>query len=176
MRKITLALILIISLGACKRKNELPAPTQGGENTFGMMLNDSLWLPKPHSGGIIFGRDYTSASLYYDNKTINIASEGSGYLYFNIKTNGNIGKYKVSNTFVGCNIKDSSCCSFRTRFERGNNCFNAYFLIDSTLSEVNITKLDTINKTVSGTFFMTLIDPQGKKIKISDGRFDLKLY
>jgi hypothetical protein len=40
-------------------------------------------------------------------------------------------------------------------------------------SVLNITKLDTVNQIISGTFNTTLYDPKGDSVVISDGRFDV---
>ena len=37
-----------------------------------------------------------------------------------------------------------------------------------------ITKLDTINKIISGTFAFDAVNSTGKKVEIRDGRFDVK--
>jgi ABC-type uncharacterized transport system substrate-binding protein len=44
-----------------------------------------------------------------------------------------------------------------------------YFILDALVS-----KFDTINRIVAGTFYFTAIDSSGKTVKVTNGRFDIK--
>ena len=55
------------------------------------------------------------------------------------------------------------------------NSYTPFITSQISQGELWIKKFDIMNKIVSGTFWFTAIDPtSGKKVEITDGRFDMK--
>src|ERR1035437_7438325 len=169
---IQIIFVTIIFLSSCKK--DLPPATQTGANTFGMYVNGVLWIPTAPCALCPSG----SASIQFYNSLAKgllavSAKKGDEELFFYVNTHYAIGNYPINKIFYNAPMQDS--CYYYTRYSINSNCYS-YRLIDSTKSGINITKLDTINKIVSGTFFMTLSNFQGGQMNITEGRFDGKYY
>jgi hypothetical protein len=50
---------------------------------------------------------------------------------------------------------------------------NQFYTTNTNIGELKITRLDTQQKIISGTFWYDAINPQGEIVKIRDGRFDM---
>ena len=60
---------------------------------------------------------------------------------------------------------------------KGNDFSDSYFNIDTIeMGTLNINKLDTVRKIISGTFDVNMRGKNDESLKISDGRFDTKYY
>jgi hypothetical protein len=156
---------------ACRKhhtdSNGLPPATQEGKNTLGFLLNGQPWTPQGFNG---------TANLSIDVD-----------FSFNQGIFG-ISAYRLSSgEHIGFGIEDSlNFVSFPNAFSLGkqtlyqfgfiaNNCFIDYY--DTSVyreGSLTITKLDKINRIISGTFSATLYKPGCDTIKITDGRFDMK--
>lgn len=166
-------LILILVLFSCEKK-DLPEPTQTGKNTFGMLVNGVKWLP------------YLAESTPIEGSPINLYYDKSRCLLFIHATNqknkeqiflyahgiARIGNYLFSYR-NDISLDSLFTCADSTRFEMNNNCSNSYNLKDSLQSVLILTKLDTVNKIVSGTFSLKLYNSLGTTVDITDGRFDV---
>lgn len=135
----------------------LPAATQTGENTFGCLVDGQVWLPK--GGGLI----QTVSCDYYNPPALVIhANKAQGdagivFSFSNVQTTGN---YTLNDSMSGQTVE-----FFRE---------NVIFICDSLVSgNLAITKLDTVNKIISGTFYFDAINGS-QRVLIRDGRFDLK--
>jgi hypothetical protein len=168
-------LFLLFCSSACRKhkldNNSLPPATQEGKNTLGFLLNGKPWTPKGFNGN-------PNMSLYYDttyrNGTFNIycyylPNKGSGYRQsFSIAADSvqNIGKIIFGE-------KDLSVV-FRDNFDYSCD----YESYDSTViayGYCSVTKMDKVNGIFSGTFNFTMIKSGCDTIKITAGRFDMKL-
>lgn len=152
---------------------KLPSATQTGANTFGCLVDGVAWLPngsKPQTGG-------PNIQLYVDPTFQGGAFYVTGHQYKNFQsqitfgsggcTNG--GLYDVSlplqaisytrflNNVNTCQFSSSNSGSFRKGF-------------------FNITRYDLANGIFSGTFEFTIKSQGcGDTIRVTDGRFDVKL-
>ncbi len=165
--KIFVLLFLSLFFIKCScKKDTLTNTTQTGANTFAMLVNGELWNMPP----CVFCPPIVQL---LDKGLLQVHGlNGNERLYFYVNTHYLIGNYQINKMWYTKNqIQDS--CSFFTRFTENNNCYS-YRLIDSTKSGVSITRLDTINRIVSGTFYMTLSNFQGGQLNITEGRFDGK--
>jgi len=173
MKNLTLICFASILLSmACSKKNEepstvLPDATQIGANTFGAFTNGTLLLPRSiriKSADMVAYYNPTAISpsvnfnIYADDevvdpiRTIQIISktplqQGQNYSLQVSPTN------PVSATYTG-NLE--------------------YNVIAPLTGMLNITKLDTQNQIMSGTFYFDAIDSKGEKVSVTDGRFDVK--
>ena len=161
----------------------LPAVTEQGRNTFGFKLDGSTWVPYRDCSGWFSGpTSALSFSVYRDSlsdyawpvglwlRAQRVSAKSTSY--FEMKT----GYYAFPNpsyiSHTG-NIFDSLDISFRKE-----DCCDTY-RADHYYSPgtVMITKLDTANKIISGTFSFNLYTYIGQNLDsvvITDGRFDLK--
>ncbi len=154
--------------------SSLPAATETGAGTFGCMLNGQPWTPVgqqlfiyPRNPTIIYDPTYNggtlrlSAYISTDRKdlmqTLNIICDSNF---------SSIGEYNLTNSKVSfdyTNLNGSSEDNFCSCEDVASNC------------KLIITKLDRTNKIMSGTFSFTLQKKEtGKKVTITDGRFDMK--
>lgn len=202
MKQVTpylLLLLIAISLFACKieplkKKNPpeptLPPITTEGKNTFGCLVDGKLYLPKK---GSTFKSPYVK-EYYYSERistqfygTLKIGAErwraenepSFQYLEFVLfKRVYSAGEYNlftdstVYNHDLGMNQKQSYVRYIMRDSEMGID-FDSYGTINPQAGKMNIIKLDTINKIISGTFWFDAVDLKtGDTVKIRDGRFD----
>lgn len=170
--KYTLLLLFaaLSSLGIqCKKERTelemLPPVTTYGAGTFGCLINGRAW-PVYEKGN----QDY---DLYYHASTLDIAysvhpgANGlSLYESIVISTNkvNKPGVYWIkheNDNFFGITYKDET-------FLSGSDINKGHFLY------LNISRLDSVNRIVSGTFSFSLYNYWGtKRIRVEEGRFDL---
>ncbi len=161
---------------------KLPEATQIGANTFGCLVNGQLWLPEgaPMFGGTSVNTDYDpSLSKGFltitarrfrsptDRETIGVTidSARSGIEYTYLPWDGKrllLLRFSYENLKTKCGIasvdKDTG--------------------YDSTLfcsGRVKLTRVDPEVRIVSGIFEYTLYKPGCDTIKVTNGRFDIKL-
>ncbi len=158
--------------------SSLPAATQIDANTFGCMLNGNIWvaqgntrafnparLPNPYLG---YDATYKGGSLDVSGDIVlddNIQSD----IVITGNNIGSTGTYSLDKAKSGIFFKHTDFVNSLVYYNDGydGNVFSG--------GELTITKLDKINKIVSGTFYITIEKPKlGKKIVITDGCFDIK--
>lgn len=153
--------------------NVLPPETQEGLNTFGCKVNGKVWVARVLPVGIII-RDIEalvsessgSGGSLISAYMVDPAIDAHEYIEIVVTpTYFNTGDFCFDNTNVFF------------KYDRKN--FNAvtsdYFQFSNDC--VTITKFDTENNIISGTFACTLVPDSTKlnnKIEITEGRFDLK--
>ncbi|MDR1372483.1 MAG: hypothetical protein LBJ17_05070, partial [Dysgonamonadaceae bacterium] len=158
----------LLKLNKDEIPTELPAETQTGANTFGCYINDSIlfvthWEFAPFTHGTIHaGFNRKETVLYVE------AYSELGRINLNISNNIHIGKGESAPIFSGL-------------FQPAENgpCFH---FIEKNIGEVTLSKFDTINRIVSGTFqfigqcYDPLFEvPGDSTVNVSNGRFDIKL-
>jgi hypothetical protein len=142
---------------------ELPPATQIGANTIGFKVNGKVWVPKdegeypPNTANNPLLAGFTNyKSFIIDADRMNIEGEKDSFLFiefpnFNETRNPDIISIVYRQTSIG---SWSASNKYPYKFE--------------------ITKLDTINKICSGTFYFTGVDRNGSTVEITEGRFDVK--
>jgi len=165
-----LLLILAMPLLAshCEKENFdiLPPETQEGKNTFGCLIN-----------GEVFVKGYAPwmhpriSAYYYDGSSKHLTIDS--YLY----PKGYI-QMHIENPFIDQQLK-ITVCYYAPRNGDYSECF---YFGGRNVGNITITKLDTINKIVSGRFNFDgqcsneFVNPVGDSIvHITQGRFDIKL-
>jgi len=163
----SVVLFTLCSFFACDKDEikVLPQETQSGKNTFGCLINNKLFI----GGGYYSFIGYSPLSAQYDRtrKTLAISTYN--------KTNESIG-LELTNPVQNTMQKISG-----GSYSKGSADGTHYMVING--GEIYLTKLDTINKIVSGHFsftgkyarFDTFIE-NGDSVKITQGRFDVELY
>ncbi|QKG59069.1 hypothetical protein GKZ68_20520 (plasmid) [Hymenobacter sp. BRD128] len=171
---IPLLLAALLGLSQCKKIDPTPPPTvsqldllplatQTGQRTFGCLVNGQAWTP---AGSPFAGPLFTAQ--YYNNQLTLVATRGivkngqtiSDLIQLNINRIDSPGQYILSRP-------DTSFVNYH------NLVANCTYYTDATHpATVVITKLDLVNRIVSGTFAFTLETPACGKVVVTDGRFD----
>ena len=184
--KAILILVLWLPLAVgCKKKDpepQLPPATQTGANTFGCLVNGQLWLPegKPN---------FFSSNLYVNYNPPSYRGGGVGVIAHKYKKGevdqilsvgvDSVVKYGIATYQLKCIVSGPYSSGGIGNFEDYiRNC--DYFcnrdgaiLLNGTC---RITKFSLPDNVVAGTFAFTLAKPGCDTIKVTDGRFDMKLY
>ncbi len=177
-KKSCLALLLLFA-GSCN-KEELPEITDKGENTFGMLVNDTIWLP--HEPSFFFASREPAVYYFPESDVLEVSAINTDYdekICFSIQGISGPDTYPISYKHYRA-IPDSALsqyepCEDSTRFEMGWNCFQSYTLIDSVQSFFKVTRYDTAKRIVSGTFEMTMQNDEGEVLNITEGRLDAEI-
>jgi hypothetical protein len=173
--------ILMLAAGiSCKKSTpiELPPITESGKNTFGCKVNGQIWVPywrcssiwttPPELSYIIQPID--SSSSLPIKIWIDAGNATNGKSYFSFRQSYSLGDH----IYGPGNIIDS----LLIKFSLGSGTTYSNFQASSTPRYFQISRLDTTNKIVSGTFAFTLyttINNILDSVVITDGRFDLQI-
>lgn len=176
--KIMLFTIMATSISLSCSKDRLPGLTQEGKNTFGCKINGKNWVP--HGGGGFSGIEPVNGG-YQATYSFNTTSNNVFILAYNGKTNINIYLRSVEKAGVyPLEFNTLDVTNQRNPFNYGY--FQAedgseYLTNRECTGKVNVIKADTLNNIISGTFYFTAINKNtGEKVKITDGRFDIKAH
>lgn len=152
---------------------KLPPITQTGANTFGCLVDGVAWLPngtKPQNGG-------PNIQVYVDPTFQGGAFYVTGHQYKNFQT-------KISFGSGGCTnggFFDIALPFQALDYNRFNNSVNTCEFSSSDIGTYrrgffNILRYDLTSGIFSGTFEFTIKSQScGDSIKITNGRFDVKL-
>lgn len=175
MRKLILLFTISLTLSSCSNDDDnnaqnpidqLPPATQTGENTFGCLLDSEVFIP----GGGINPLDCVYQFVnggYYFGLQGNKRDNDNNLITLSLSTNAleiNQGQtYALINDEIG-------------------NAYAGYLYVtlssitsENNTGELTITKLDTENQIVSGTFWFDVIHPvTGEIAEIREGRFDMQ--
>lgn len=178
MKKGWMALLILLLFVGCKKEiDELPEPTQIGEDTFGAVINGELWGP------LKFGIVPTAPILearYYGGSTLQINARNFGSspnesemeIYLNDITGP--GTYLLNKK---TSILPGASANYAYYVERRFTPKDEWMTNTQYPGTVTITRLDVVNKIVSGTFEFKAIN-KGSELKpltVTEGRFDIKL-
>lgn len=178
MKNILLLLFLVLSLVGCKKDvDELPEPTQTGANTFGAKVNGEFWVPQGfgvvptapliearYSGNnsiVINARNFASSptETEFEIYLKNITSPGTVLL------NQNTSNYPDQSASYGYYVKRRIMPLFE------------YITSAAHTGRVEVTRLDTGNHVISGTFEFGAADKTepSETVTVTEGRFDVKI-
>jgi hypothetical protein len=176
MKKLILPLLFGIAFSGTSCSEDPPAPTAGpslppitqtGENTFGCYVNGELWLPKGN-----FQTFDINASHYGQHIQLQANRVGDPLTSFNII----FPIAYADSLIVAYNHQDSigtTYFHYRKWFQNGPD-FD-YDAITINSGELQLSRCDTVNGIISGTFYFTAIDSIAHDtVRIEDGRFDLR--
>lgn len=175
MKKTLLLIAIGFTLSCCNKDDEnsgdtLPPETQIGANTAGCLVNGEVFLPK--AGGInpavVVNYEFVNGEFFFglsfrDQRGTGVKTVGVGTQRVNLEAN---------ETYV----------LDKNEFDNGDftGGGGAYSLSSSVIyvttsivtGELTITRVDTSNSIISGTFWFDAINEQGEIVEIRDGRFD----
>ena len=163
-------------LFSCKKEvTELPAATQTGANTFGCKLNGDFWVPAGF--GIVptaptLEARFGSTDLYINARNFSSSPTESEFEIF-IKDATHTGSYTLN---TGAGYPTTFTSNYAYYVHRRINPDNEWITASPYTGSVTITKIDSINHFVSGTFQFQAINiynsPQ--PINVTEGRFDVR--
>jgi len=169
------ALISLVLFSCKKEVTELPAATESGDNTFGCKIDGSFWVPAG------FGIAPTApklearmagAELYINARNFSSSPTESEFEIY-IKNLTGTGNYDLN---TGASHPDYSN-NYAYYVHRKFTPDNEWVTTSPYTGTVTITKVDTVNNFVSGTFEFQAINlyntPQ--PVSVTEGRFDVKL-
>lgn len=184
MRPLLLAFIVLLNCQCNRSKEELrnlPAATQTGANTIGFKVNGGVWTWNAKYCPNVLGacRENPQAQYFpFANGRLSMSADKVLYKGVEVKTSESfdLDIYKNFN-HTGTYLLAGIDSLFEVRF--ANNKSNTYYTLAPNRQsfEVNITKLDTAAKIVSGLFSGRLYNAfnNADSITLSEGRFDIKL-
>ena len=172
MKKLLLSLFVCLTFLCMKCEEEtpkepidlLPPPTQTGENTFGCLVDGEPFTPdgRPLS--------FTTEYSYY---------QGEHYLRISGDRRYEDGLLSIGIGTEGLAINEGETYELLER-EQGNAYGSRYkssnftYTSSESTGKLIITKLDTEEHIMSGTFFFDIKSVEGKTYKVREGRFDIK--
>lgn len=174
-----LCLILFCITGIqCKKSaptpNILPPITREGLNTFGCLVNGQPWSPYA-TCNIFFGQPCKELAF----KVYQLDSMHKFPIEFYLEAGRTSGTMAYSSFMIHApyppsvvktgNIIDS----LQIIYDKDTSSF-FHFPGDLNSGSFNITKLDTANMIVAGTFSFILRNSGGDSVVITEGRFDVK--
>ena len=176
MKKLIPVFALVLILISCSKDvEELPPATQTGANTFGAMVNGKYWVPQDF-GVLNVGTKLEARRMPTKDIIINARNFASSptetEFEFRIKSVTEPGTY-LFNTDV---THPSGAASYVYYVKRKFTPLNEWLTSSQYTGSVIITKVDTVNHIVSGTFQFNAInlynDPE--PLTVTDGRFDVR--
>jgi len=172
-------LLLLISVSfffiTCKKDkpaiDQLPPATQTGAHTLGCLVNGKVFKPK----GDLFSGPILSCAYQYIDSGYNFQLHakqdiGNDLLSIGIFTNGVAISEGVIIKLYEPDVKGKSYGLHGKYSSTGSR--NLYYTQPNGTGELHITKLDEINRIVSGTFWFDGINDNGEKVEVREGRFD----
>jgi hypothetical protein len=172
MKKIFLLAALLPLLTTCTKPDPLPPVTEVGAHTFGCYVNGKPFVPSRARGvlnaypPIEYGFMDLQGGRYFN---IMATADGGQGFFFLIKDATKVGRYKVDHDARPF-TNDSYTPGYIQYVEGGVG----YVTTSTHAGWVNITRCDTINWIISGTFELRAYSPVTKQtVNITDGRFDL---
>ena len=179
MKNILLVLASLLVLSGCKKSiDALPDATQTGANTFGLKLNGQFWVPQSFAGinAPILNTQLSGSNLNDILITAqNFASEPTESQFnLYVKNITGPGIYQLDQS---TDIYPNASASYGYYVKRKINPVNEWITDTQHTGTVTITKWDKSNGIVSGTFEFTggNFDGSADSIKVTEGRFDVKL-
>jgi len=176
-----LLLCLIFCVASCKKENSspfptpLPAATQVGAHTFGCKINGKAWVPDGVGGfaqieAISGGYVGSSISPVRNSVFISTYRSDRTKIDLHIQAVNQPGVYQLDQR-TGIIYAELRPLNYGAYFPDTGKAFVTNPTYTGT---VTITRADTVNFIVSGTFEFTVYDPASKQtIRITDGRFDI---
>ncbi len=176
MQKTLIGCLLLALLLSCNKEvSELPPATQTGANTFGANVNGVFWEPKRFgiipADNLLEARRNSPTSIIINARNFAAEPDESEFEIMVADVTGP-GTY-----LLNTDVTLPSGSSYGYYVKRRTTPYNEWLTSAAYTGSVTITRLDTINKIVSGTFQFNAIniyhDPQ--PLSVTDGRFDIKM-
>ena len=174
MKNLFAAALLIVLFTSCKKEvSDLPPETQTGANTFGAKVNGEVWIPQgfgPFPANNLLEARRIGGHVIINARNFSKSPRETEFEFF-LKDVYSTGVYNL-NTTSGYPTQNSS---YGYYVKRNLTPTNEFMTSATHTGTVTITRLDTINFVISGTFQFTAADIYGSDppITVSEGRFDI---
>jgi len=172
MKHLLLILFSSLLLINCKKPetpiaeiDKLPPATHTGANTFGCLLDGQAFIPAGGTNPIDCEYQFVNGGYYFALQG-NKRDSANNSLFLALSTK-NVQIFANQTYILKENIEGNAY---------GTYGFSAIFSRTNSIQtgELKITKLDTQNQIVSGTFWFDVKDHNGVIHQIRDGRFDMQ--
>lgn len=169
--------VICLTAFACNKKvSELPPATQTGANTFGASVNGELWVPRafgPITGAAILEARYTSPTTLIIQARNYASSPTESEFEIFLKDIMGPGTFLLNNTVP----YPTSSASYGYYVKRKLSPLNEWITSSTHTGSVTITRLDPVNKIVSGVFEFNAVNLYNnpEPIAVTSGRFDIKI-
>lgn len=176
MKTTFLILVSFLVLSSCKKDvEELPPATQTGANTFGAKLDGSFWIPRDFgiapTSPILEARYAGDHSVFINARDFSSSpTETEFEIYLrNITGTGLVQLNQLTERYP--NQTASYALYSKYKFMPLNDWITG----PQYTGSVNVTRYDTINRIISGTFEFTAgsTDNTANPITVTEGRFDV---
>jgi hypothetical protein len=177
MKKLLFLLITTFTLGSCDKEDnnnpkteleKLPPATQTGAQTLGCLIDGVAFVPPK------FGQNAPNAFYQFVDGAYTLGISGSYG-----------GGASLKSILIGAlNVTEITNNTYQLKSEESGNFLSKYLIgggitftgITSNLKPgtLIITRFDSSNFIISGTFEFTVLDDTGNEIKITNGRFDMQ--
>jgi hypothetical protein len=169
---ITTIICTTILFGCNKTKTAvLPPATTTGANTFGCKVNGVVCATKIYA---ISGEGVTYTGWFgtQDSSLIIMARTKNPdfFFSFNFKYDTKTGVYVSKGSGGG-----TYCTAFYD-YSNGSTASiddNTFYTDTANIATISVSSFDLIDKAVSGTFAMNVVNKFGKRVSITEGRFDI---
>jgi hypothetical protein len=178
MKNGILFLLSLFILASCKKDvDELPPATQTGANTFGAKLDGSLWIPRDFgiapTAPILEARYAGDHSIFINARDFSSSpTETEFEIYLkNITGPGLVQLNQLTDKYP------NHTASYGLYSKRKFMPLNDWITGPQHTGTVNVTRLDTLNHIISGTFEFSAksTDNTADPITVTEGRFDVKI-
>jgi hypothetical protein len=165
----------------------LPPETQEGLNTFGCLVDGVLLTPTDGQDGF-GGQGASGINIYYYKDSLDAVrppfldifardySSGTGpeYVYLYLPSLFEPARYEINHSKGNPGIDSPPHAHLYAGIWQSDKTFLKYLSLDNS-GTADITRMDTINTIISGTFSATLVDEVTRldTIWVTEGRFDI---
>ena len=176
MKKLLLPFVFSLVIISCQKKvDELPPATDTGANTFGAKVNSQMWVPAdaPFPGAAKLEASYFPSGVRIRARNLASSPTETEFEFF-IKNLDAPGTYPLNAT---TQIYPNQTGSYGYYILRKLNPMNEWVTSATIGGAVNITKNDTVNHIISGTFQFDAVNMYGTPdtLHVTEGRFDIKI-
>ncbi len=163
---IALSFLMLVNANGCSDDNVLPAQTEEGLNTFGCLVNGKLWLPEGKRMDRILNVSY-GPSFMGGAFSLNVRrlknDQDKEFMSLFSRDIDKEGNYLLNNPSIAAATYTSNVCSY----DRDSTVYREGML--------TITRLDLEAQIISGTFEFILAKSNCDTIRVTQGRFDMKI-
>jgi hypothetical protein len=173
---LSITLITLLFASCNKDVEELPPATQTGAHTFGAKIGSEFWIPQgfgPFPANDILEARFTGpTSIMINARNFSKSPRETEFEIFLVNVTGP-GTYALNTDVTRPTIN----ASYAYYVERELTPTNEWLTSSSYTGTVTITKLDTVNDIISGTFQFNAINLYNSPapITVTEGRFDIKM-
>jgi hypothetical protein len=175
LQKLLISLILVFILMGAQCNKELPPETQTGERSFGCLVNGEVFKPKGSGLTNVLTCFY---QYIYNSPTgfvfaLDATKEGDGCSFTSITIGADSVKLEEGKVYKLVSFGKGNV---NGQFSYVLGCGNilSSFTSAQNTGELYLKKFDEANQIVAGTFWFTVVKPNGDTVRITDGRFDMK--